>query len=151
MNKTQLTDFQRIENVKNFYKIPSWRQFASIIGVNGGQIFTNIKQKKNTISANIARKICQSFPQVSYEYLMEGSGEMLRPATNDHGIVNSGNIGGNATVQNNNNETPTLSVLLERITENLEQQQTERERLLSIIENQQQQLTQLINIQIKQQ
>lgn len=132
MNKTQLTDFQRIENVKKFYKIPSWRQFASIIGVNGGQIFTNIKQKKNTISANIARKICQSFPLVSYEYLMEGTGEMLRPAANDHGIVNSGNIGGNATVQNTN-ETPTLSVLLERITDTLEKQYAEREKFLEII------------------
>ena len=148
--KQQSTEYQRIEQVKNFLNFQMDTEFSRFLGLKNSQIFSEIKRGKSKISPNLATLICTKCPQVNYEWLLIGNGEMLRPTTNDHGIVNSGNIGGNAMVQNTN-EAPTLSVLLERITENLEKQQTERERLLSIIENQQQQLTQLINIQIKQQ
>lgn len=148
MENNQLTDYQRIENVKNYLKIPSWRQFASIIGVNGGQIFTNIKQKKNTISAKIAHKICQAFPQISFEYLMEGNGDMLRPTIGDGAIVQQAIAG--RDINGNVEQNTTSADISTLIAANAELTKQNGE-LIAIIKGQNQQLTQLINIQIKQQ
>lgn len=100
--KTKLNDYQRIESVKNFLKIGSWRQFASIIGAKNGQIFTNLKYEKNKISANLASRVCALDDRIDYSWLLTGEGEMLRAGASNivtaHGDNKGATIaGGNVT------------------------------------------------------
>jgi len=50
------------------------------IGSRKGDIIRNILKMRNGISHNVANRICEFFPQYSYEWVRHGEGEKYRTA-----------------------------------------------------------------------
>lgn len=120
----QLPDYQRLEKVKIFLEIKSWTDFSRVLGLKNSQIFTDIKNGKSHISPEIATKICSYAPQISFEWLLKGTGAMA-------GVYQQTSVGDNNSHSGNitNNEPN------ERLLKLLEEAQEERKTLLEIIKN----------------
>ena len=128
--KQQSIEYQRIEQLKKSLNIQTDTEFSRFLGLKNSQIFSEIKRGKSKISQNIATLICSKCPQVNYEWLLIGNGEMLR-ATNV--VANNSN----AVVQSNDtdNKLANLTAENDRLLSLLEKQQAEREKFLEIIAN----------------
>jgi len=89
----------------------SRRAFGMSIGHTSGTMIDNVINGRNGISAGLARKITNRYPEISYEWILTGKGTMLvKPK-----------------------ETPIDSLLLKRV-ELLEQLIKGQEARLSIME-----------------
>ena len=53
------------------------RHLGIRLGYKDGTALYHIIKGRNNISANLANKICDAFPDVNYNWLMGGEGEML--------------------------------------------------------------------------
>ena len=51
--------------------------FAKNIGLNNASIFNHIESGRNGISAGLARKITNKYPEINYEWVLTGRGTML--------------------------------------------------------------------------
>jgi len=71
-------DIQRLDQLKFFLKIKSYSEFSRQIGLKNPQIFTDIRNKNTGISKKLAEKICDTFPNVSFQWLLTGEGPMLK-------------------------------------------------------------------------
>lgn len=56
-------DIKRLEKVKFFLDFKSFSAFSRAIGLNSAQIFTDIRAKKQSITKNLAQKICDTIHQ----------------------------------------------------------------------------------------
>lgn len=56
----------------------SGNKLASEIGLNANTAIYHIKNGRNNISADLAKKIENRFPELSYNWLLTGEGEMLK-------------------------------------------------------------------------
>lgn len=119
-----MTDYQRLEKVKNFLEIKNWTEFSRLLGCKNSQIFTDIKNGKSHISVEMATIICGIAPHISFEWLLYGKGNMS-------GKIQQTNVGDNNSYSGNitNNEPN------ERLLKLLEDAQEERRTLLEIIKN----------------
>ena len=124
MENNQLTDYQRIESVKNYLKIPSWRQFASIIGVNKSTIYNITSGRIATLTAEHKKKIVEAFPDINPVWVLSGNGDMNIHINGDNAVVQSNAAGDNVA---------NLAAENDRLLSLLEKQQSEREKFLEII------------------
>lgn len=69
--------YQRIEVLKKYLLISSDQAFAKELGMRSAQTIYNIKKGIQSISKTMANAIVKKWPQIRYEWLMEGEGEML--------------------------------------------------------------------------
>lgn len=77
-----MTDFQRLEEIKNFLGM-SYNKIADVVGLKGPQSFYDIKAKKCGISYDVASKLQEYFKknlnkELNIQWLMTGEGTMLR-------------------------------------------------------------------------
>ena len=50
---------------------------AKELGYTNGSIFYNIENGRNGISANLAKRISDTYPEINYRWLLTGDGVML--------------------------------------------------------------------------
>ena len=121
-NNNHSVDFQRIKDIKKFLKINTNTELSQILGLKSSQIFTDIKNGRCGISPSLAKKICDLYPNISYEWIMTGNG-----------TITSGD--NSQTITGNNNHHNSNSNIDSRLLKMLEDSQQERLKLLTIIEN----------------
>ena len=71
-----MNDKERIEALIK-YSGKRINAFAIEIGLPNGNIFYNIKNGRNGISASLALKISKTYPEINQNWLVAGKGEML--------------------------------------------------------------------------
>ena len=71
-----MNDKERIEALIK-YSGKRINAFAIEIGLPNGNIFYNIKNGRNGISASLALKISKTYPEIDQNWLLTGKGEML--------------------------------------------------------------------------
>lgn len=72
-----MNDSQRIKKVIKVTNHRSLSSFARSIGYERSETIRRIVIGENGISAKVARNIVNSFPSISYAWLLTGEGEML--------------------------------------------------------------------------
>ena len=106
----ETNDKKRIEDLLSELKHTKY-SLSIALGYANGSVLNNIHNGRNGISAGLARKITNRYPEISYEWILTGKGTMLvKPK-----------------------ETPIDSLLLKRV-ELLEQLIKGQEARLSIME-----------------
>ena len=70
-------NYMRIEKIL-FYIRKKPNTFAKALGFSNGTVFYQIKSGRNKISANLANKICNVYPEIDYTWLLTGKGNMLK-------------------------------------------------------------------------
>lgn len=128
--------FKRIELVLKYLKI-SANRLAKEIGLPNDrpQRLYDIKKKGHGISADLASKITNTYPSISYEWLLTGKGEMLvSPGATD--AVNDGQL----EYQQKPKTTDMISDSLEKrqirnLLDQVEELKRENERLKAIIDD----------------
>ncbi|PKH49514.1 hypothetical protein CXF68_01890 [Tenacibaculum sp. Bg11-29] len=70
------TDKERIEFLLNYLKL-SRNALGVAIGEANGSKFNHIIGGRNGISENLAKKITETFTEISYEWLVNGLGEAI--------------------------------------------------------------------------
>ena len=71
-----MTDYQRIEAVIDHTGLRN-NALAKSLGYTNGTILYQIKNGRNGISANLARRISDVYPDISQKWLLTGKGDML--------------------------------------------------------------------------
>lgn len=71
-----MTDYQRIEAVLDHTGLRN-NALAKSLGYTNGTILYQIKNGRNGISANLARRISDVYPDISQNWLITGKGDML--------------------------------------------------------------------------
>lgn len=74
-----MTDSQKLDAIQEMCGM-SWRMLAKKIGIPTSQRFSDIRAGRHNISADLANKILDAFPQIRREWLLLGEGEMLSDA-----------------------------------------------------------------------
>ena len=136
---------KRIAKIRAFYYKGRYEDFAKKLQVSVTYA-SGICNSKEVITEKTLEKILDAFPDVSRQWLYLGEGEMLRASSvlasehreklsestmNTAGDVSGINVQGrNVTIPSPENEER-----YDRLIALLEKEQTERSRLLSIIEN----------------
>ncbi len=95
-----------IERILHFtkYKQFSLRQFEKKIGSSSG-LLSNANRKKTDIQSKWVSKIIEMFPELNSEWLLTGSGEMLKTGP---GVENS--INGDYSVNNINGKVGDVTI-----------------------------------------
>ncbi len=111
----------------------SVREFERALGVSNG----TIRHLNDNLSANIKEKISAKFPQVNMDWLLFGTGDMLKvdqSATQNNAPVyqNNGKGGNNVT---QGAPMSTIDKLIEEMRAQRESAEKQIDRLLTIIEN----------------
>lgn len=70
-------NYERIEAVLTHIRKRT-NTLAKELGFSNGTVFYQIKSGRNGISANLARKICDAYPEIDYSWLLTGNGDMLK-------------------------------------------------------------------------
>ena len=123
-------DYQRITELKKYFGFHTWVEFAKNIGLGHAQIFSDIKKNSCGISDSLAKRIVEYSPNISYEWLKTGNGDMI--------VSGDGN---NVKQVGDNNRSNITTVddrvvrLFEEATAERMKLHAERERLLNIIES----------------
>jgi hypothetical protein len=71
-----ITDPQRILAVIEYSKM-SRRALGISLGYADGAFLFHVINKRNGISTKLANKITKLYPEISYEWLLKGAGEMI--------------------------------------------------------------------------
>lgn len=108
------TDIKRLEKVKFFLNFKSFSAFSRAIGLNSAQIFTDIRAKKQSITKNLAQKICDYDSSISYQWLLTGEGNMIIENGSSAPSINTISQTGN-NVQNNGINEESVSKMLDTI------------------------------------
>lgn len=125
-----LSAYEIICKIMAHYRIKS-SEFCSIIGVNPTYVSDAKNKKFSRISKSVADKIQIHYPEINRLFLLTGIGDMFVSGnTNNTAVGNSGNV-----IQGHNiGARPEDEARYDRLIALLEKEQTERSRLLSIIE-----------------
>jgi len=75
-----MEDNHRIHTLLNHFGLKK-NAFAKILGYKNGTIFYHIYNGRNGISADLAKRIGNSFPEINQNWLLTGRGEMLLSET----------------------------------------------------------------------
>ncbi len=70
-----MTDGERIDALQQKTGL-SWKDLASKVGIASAQTFTDIRNGRHGISAKLANKITEAFPDIRKEWLLFESGTM---------------------------------------------------------------------------
>lgn len=108
------TDIKRLEKVKFFLEFRSYSEFSRAIGLKNAQIFTDIRLKKSSITKNLARKICDYAPSISFEWLLSGEGDMVIDNHPSAPSINTISQKGD-NVQNNGMNDENISKMIDTI------------------------------------
>lgn len=73
---------ERILELIDFLKISKNKFSTKVLGLSASTKIDNIIKGKNGISPEFANEICTAVPEISYEWLHKGSGDMLIKAPN---------------------------------------------------------------------
>ena len=84
MNK----NYERIEAVLTHVRKRT-NTFAKELGFSNGTVFYQIKSGRNGISANLAGKICEAYPEIDYGWLLTGKGGMLKSIESKNNVSNT--------------------------------------------------------------
>lgn len=123
--------------------------FAKKIGVKTSQaIYDLLSGKTRTLSSDILNKMVSCYPSFSVEWLMTGEGEMIKPSVQqtsygDHSpnVNGDGNhFGGCFSLDRSFEELAAQRKLLERALDLLEKRDAQIDRLISLLELQNQKL-----------
>ena len=71
-----LTDKKRLEKLLPHLQLTKY-SLSKKLGFANGSVFNNIWNERNGISAKLAKKICDQFPEINFDWLLTGKGEML--------------------------------------------------------------------------
>ncbi|MBT6568028.1 MAG: helix-turn-helix transcriptional regulator [Flavobacteriales bacterium] len=71
-----MTDYERIEAVLDHSGLRN-NALAKSLGYTNGTILYQIKNGRNGISASLARRISDVYPDISQNWLLTGKGDML--------------------------------------------------------------------------
>lgn len=82
---TPLTSWQRLETIIKMSGM-SINAFARCIGLSRGENLYQIKKGNNGISRDLAQRITNYYPQISFTWLMTGEGSMVVEAGSAQGI-----------------------------------------------------------------
>lgn len=119
---------ERLERLKSYLSV-SYLQLANNIGINV-QNFYNIKKEQNRISPKIAKLICDAYPQISFNWLMFGEGEMIK------GSAPTATASNNSTaVAGHNNTVNTSQQYVSNLLSIIQKRDEQIDRLLTIIED----------------
>ena len=119
--------------------------FAKKIGVKTSQaIYDLLSGKTRTLSSDILNKIVSCYPSFSVEWLMTGEGEMIKPSVQqtsygDHSPNVNGD-GNHYSLDRSFEELAAQRKLLERALDLLEKRDAQIDRLISLLELQNQKL-----------
>lgn len=69
-------NYKRIDDLLRYTKKRA-NTLAKELGHSNATIFYQIKIGRNGISANLARNISEQYPEINYNWLLTGEGEML--------------------------------------------------------------------------
>jgi hypothetical protein len=129
-----------IENVAKYANLKV-AELAKRVGYERPQVLYDITHgKTKKISADVANKIAEKYPEINLDWLLSGDGEMLKnhPAANNAGITDSNVVGGGI------NDATVISGLMKtlekkdeqigKILGSLEKKDEQIDRLLGIIE-----------------
>lgn len=83
-----LTDWQRIQAVLKHLRMTK-NGLGVSLGDKNGMRFTHIEAGRNGISPQLASDINNNYPQISYDWLLNGEGEMLVETKNETLNVNN--------------------------------------------------------------
>lgn len=80
MANTYSADYQRLEELIKFFGLPTEVALAKEIGLRSAQTIYNIRKLPGSyhITSRLAKLICTRWPQVNYEWVMTGEGEMVK-------------------------------------------------------------------------
>lgn len=73
----KLKPTERLLVVISYSKL-SKNAFAKRIGHSNGTTVYHILNGRNGISAKLAKEICDEFPEISFDWILEGKGDMLK-------------------------------------------------------------------------
>lgn len=71
-----MTDSERIAAVLRHYKL-SKNAFGLSLGDKNGMRLQHVESNRNSISSKLASDICKVYPELNYDWLLNGRGEMF--------------------------------------------------------------------------
>lgn len=116
---TYSADFQRLYNVV-VYTNKSVVEFAKSIGRNTTFYYDikNNRPKRDKINKGIARDIIMAYPEISIDWLLNGTGEMLKPSKTRNIATASNNstavAGNNNVIDSNQNIASLIAIIKEK-------------------------------------
>ncbi len=126
--------------LKKYFGFHTWVDFAKNIGLSHAQIFSDIKKNSCGISDSLAKRIVDYSPNISYEWLKTGNGNM----------VISGDCNNVSKVGDNNNNSGNITTVDDRLVKLIESAMDalkETNRVITATNDEQtKQITELIKI-----
>lgn len=71
-----MTDSERLQRVLEFKKL-NVAKFAREIGLSNRGVIDHVLKQRNKISEEFASKVIEKYPDINYNWLLNGSGEMI--------------------------------------------------------------------------
>lgn len=85
-----MTDAEKLVQLQSYLRL-SWKEIAQRIGIKTSQTFTDIRRGRHGISPKVAQAILRAFPQISRDWLIFGTGDMLA-ANKEQSVPLYGNL-----------------------------------------------------------
>ncbi len=75
---------QRIRTLVEYYARGRQNEFAASVGVNYGTLNTMLLDANANPTYRVLRKILETYPDVSGDWLLKGEGDMFKPMLSDY-------------------------------------------------------------------